>query len=304
MLGMLELRRLRYFLAVAEELNFTRAAARLHIAQPALSRQVRELEKELGVRLLERSTQSTALTEAGLLLRDRGRELCAEADRLWHDMRGFAAGAQGSLSLGYSASTGYETAPALLAHLAERHPGLTVTTRLLPTAEIISGVADGTLDAGLVRCPPPLPHLVRTLVRLERQGVLVHERHPLAARVEVDVTALAGEQVLMHARAANPGHYDAITAVFERAGVTPRLSHRQLFDAAHTPVAQGTAVAVVGESTLPGLPGGLTWRPLTPAAAIEIHLLTRGDSSRPGISHLLRAAAETSRAHGWLRAPG
>jgi DNA-binding transcriptional LysR family regulator len=298
-----ELRRLRYFLAVAEELSFTRAAARLHIAQPALSRQVRELEKELGVQLLERTTQSTALTEAGRLLRDRGRELCAEADRLWRDMRSFAAGAQGSLTLGYSASTGYETAPALLAHLAEHHPGLGVTTRLLPTAEIVTGVADGTLDAGLVRCPPPLPHLVRTLLRLERQGVLTHDRHPLAGSEEVEVAALAHERVLMHAREANPGHYDAITAVFERAGIAPELRHRQLFDAAHTPVAQGSAVSVVGESTLPGLPGGMAWRPLRPPASIEIHLLTRGDTGRPGIGHLLRAAAETSRAHGWLRAP-
>ncbi|MEE4546607.1 LysR substrate-binding domain-containing protein [Streptomyces sp. V4-01] len=298
-----ELRRLRYFLAVAEELNFTRAAARLRIAQPALSRQVRELEKELGVRLLERTTQSTALTEAGRLLRDRGRELCAQADLLWRDMRSFAAGAEGGLTLGYSASTGYGTAPALLAHLAEHHPGLTVTTRLLPTGEIVAGVADGTLDAGLVRCPPPLPHLVRTLLRLERQGVLTHDRHPLAGQDEVEVAALAGERVLMHAREANPGHYDAITAVFERAGINPELRHRQLFDAAHTPVARGSAVSVVGESALPGLPGGLTWRPLHPPAALEIHLLTRGDAGRPGVGHLLRAAAETSRAHGWLRAP-
>lgn len=300
---MLDLRRLRYFLAVAEELNFTRAAARLHVAQPALSRQVRELERELGVQLLERTTQAVALTEAGRELQARGRELCAQADRLWQDIRGFAAGTQGSVSFGYSASTGYQTAPALLAHLADRHPGLTVTTRLLATDEIIAGVTDGSLDAGLVRCPPPLPHLVRTLVRLERQGVLVHDGHRLAGRDEVDVAELADEVVLMHPREANPGHYDAITAIFARAGLTPRLRHRQLFDAAHTPVAQGSAVSVVGESTLPGLPGGLTWRPLSPAAAIELHLLTRGDTTRPGVGHLLRAAAETSRTQGWLRAP-
>ncbi|MCX5536550.1 LysR family transcriptional regulator [Streptomyces sp. NBC_00006] len=303
---MAELRRLRYFLAVAHERNFTRAAERLHIAQPALSRQIRQLEQELGVRLLDRTTQSVEPTEAGRLLMDRGSTLCEEADRLWRDVRGFAAGESGSVSFGYSASTGYETAPTLLAALAEGYPGISTATRLLPTAEILAGVADGTLDAGLVRCPPPTPQLVRTLVRLEPQGVLMAKHHPLAADPDgrVDVAALADETVLVHARSDNPGHYDAITSIFERAGISPRLRERQLsFDASHMPVAQGDAVSVVGESALPGLPAGLVWRLLSPAAAIEIHLLTRGNTERPATTRLLQAASRTARTHGWLRSP-
>ncbi|MFJ4713140.1 LysR family transcriptional regulator [Streptomyces sp. NPDC088785] len=301
---MADLRRLRYFLAVAQERNFTRAAERLHIAQPALSRQVRQLEQELGVRLLDRTTQSVEPTEAGRLLMERGAALCDEADRLWRDVRGYAAGESGSLSFGYSASTGYETAPTLLAALAEAHPGIRTSTRLLPTGEILAGVADGTLDVGLVRCPPPAPQLVRTLVRLEPQGVLMAEGHPLAGRPAVDVAALAGEILLTHARGDNPGHYDAIAGIFERAGVSPRLRERHLsFDAAQMPVAQGDAVSVVGESARPGLPAGLVWRPLSPAAAIEIHLLTRGDTERPATARLLRVASGTARARGWLRSP-
>ncbi|MYT73369.1 MULTISPECIES: LysR substrate-binding domain-containing protein [unclassified Streptomyces] len=303
---MADLRRLRYFLTVAQERSFTRAAEQLHVAQPALSRQIRQLETELGVRLLDRTTQSVQPTEAGRVLMARGSALCEEADRLWQDVRGFAAGESGTLSFGYSASTGYETAPTLLAAFAEAHPGITTSTRLLPTPEILAGVADGTLNAGLVRCPPPTPQLVRTLVRLERQGILMAEHHPLAvgSRDPLDVSALTDETVLLHARADNPGHYDAITEIFVRAGISPRLSERQLsFDAAHMPVARGDAVSVIGESALPGLPAGLVWRPLSPVATLEVHLLTHAGHQQPPTTHLLQATSRTARTRGWLRSP-
>jgi DNA-binding transcriptional LysR family regulator len=298
---MSDLRRLRYFLAVARERNFTRAAEQLHIAQPALSRQIRQLEQGLGVRLLERTTQYVEPTEAGRVLMERGAALCDAADRLWRDVREYAEGEQGTLTLGYSASIGYETAPALLSALAERHPGITADTRLLSTADIIAGVAEGTLDAGLVRCPPPVPALVRTLLRREPQGVLMHQEHRLAELSAVRPGDLAEETLIIHEREANPGHYDAITSILKRADVAPRLQQRQLsFDAAHTPIANGKAVSIVGRSALRSLPAHLVWRPLTPTTTIEIHLLTRGGATTPTVARLLGTASDTARTHGWL----
>lgn len=305
MLAVVELRRLHAFLAVAEERNFTRAAERLLIAQPALSRQIRQLEKEVGVRLFDRTTHSVALTEAGRFLRERAEALVADEERMWRDLQAFATGGHSTLTFGYSAATGYGTAPELLAALATAHPEIKVDTRLLSTVQLLAQVADGTLDAALVRCPPPTPDLVRTRVRLEPQGVLLSRDHRLADRAEVHISELSGERVLLHPREENPGHYDAVTALFTRAGLTPDLLIRAIsFDAEHTPVADGVAVSVMGESVLRSLPAALVWRPLRPAAAIEIHLLTRGRRARPPVALLLRTAAEHAHAAGWLRAAG
>ncbi|MEY9839818.1 LysR substrate-binding domain-containing protein [Streptacidiphilus sp. EB103A] len=304
---MSELRRLRYFLAVAEERNFTRAAERLHIAQPALSRQVRELERELGVELLSRTTHKVEPTEAGLMLLERGPALLDAADSLWRGVRGFADGSLGSISLGYGMSAGYETAPQLLLAMSEEAPGIEVSARVMSFADIVAGVAAGTLDVGLVRCAPPQQELVLTLLRLERQGLIVSRDHPLAkggAAVGVDPAELDGVKLLLHARDHNPGHYDQIMDICARAGAKPEVLVRGLdFDASYTPVASGAAVTIVGETGRVGLPAGLLWLPLLPATTVEIHLITRGPNRSPAIERLLKVAADTARQQGWLQPP-
>ena len=304
---MSELRRLRYFLAVAEERNFTRAAERLHIAQPALSRQVRELERELGVELLSRTTHKVEPTEAGRMLLERGPALLDAADSLWRGVRGFADGSLGSISLGYGMSAGYETAPQLLLAMSEEAPGIEVSARVMSFADIVAGVAAGTLDVGLVRCAPPQQELVLTLLRLERQGLIVSRDHPLAqggAAGGVDPAELDGVKLLLHARDHNPGHYDQIMDICARAGAKPEVLVRGLdFDASYTPVASGAAVTIVGETGRVGLPAGLLWLPLDPAATVEIHLITRGPNRSPAIERLLKVAADTARQQGWLQPP-
>lgn len=156
---MTDLRRLQYFVAVARERNFTRAAERLHVAQPALSRQVKLLERELGVELLHRTTHEFELTEAGEFLLERGPALLAASDELWRSVRTFGTGEHGGVLIAYGGSSSYETAPRLLQALTERHPGIGITTAVKSVGEIVAGLRDGSIGLGLVRCvlrPPSL----------------------------------------------------------------------------------------------------------------------------------------------------
>ncbi len=296
-----QLRRLRYFVAVATERNFTRAAERLHVAQPALSRQVRLLERELGVELLRRTTHEVTLTDAGQFLLERAPGLLNATDDLWRAVKGFAAGERGSVVLGYGTSAGYETAPRLLEAVADEAPGLEIGTRVMATADILDAVGEGALDAGLVRCPPPRDGLEAHVVRHERQGILLRGDHPLAGGASVALAQLDDVTLLLHPREANPGHYDAVLALCRAAGVEPRVLERSAeLDLAQTPVVDGRAVAVVGESSRTVIPAALTWLALSPPAALEVALVVRAHGRSPALERLLAAAHDAAARLGWL----
>ncbi|WP_063837034.1 LysR family transcriptional regulator [Phaeacidiphilus oryzae] len=300
-----ELRSLSYFLAVAEERSFARAAERLHVAQPVVSRQVRELERELGVELLHRSVEDVAPTEAGRLLLERGPVVLSLADSLWRDVQQYADGRLGNISFGYGMSAGYETAPALLQAMSEECPGIEVSARVLASGDIVNGVAHGLLDVGLVRCAPEVEGLRNTLIRLERQGVILGSDHPLAKAAadtgSVDPADLDGVRLLLHTREQNPGHYDAVMGIAERAGAAPEVLVRgQDYDGAYQPVVEGSAVTIVGASGQVGLPGGLVWLPLDPPAAMEVHLITRADERSASVERMLEVARATAARDGWL----
>jgi DNA-binding transcriptional LysR family regulator len=296
-----ELRRLRYFVAVATERNFTRAAERLHVAQPALSRQVRLLERELGVELLRRTTHEVTLTDAGRFLLERAPGVISATDDLWRAVKGFAAGDRGSVVLGYGTSSGYETAPRLLEAITVELPALDVTARVMATGEIFDAVAQGAIDAGLVRCPPARDGLEAHVVRHERQGVLLRRDHPLADAASVHLAQLEDVPLLLHPRDANPGHYDAVLALCRAAGVEPRVLERSAeLDLAQTPVVDGRAVAVVGESSRTVIPAALTWVALSPPAVLEVALLVRAHDRSPALERLLAGARGAAARLGWL----
>ena len=249
----------------------------------------------MGVELLKRSTHAVELTEAGALLLERAPALLAQADELWRDIARLATGERGSITLAYGSSAGYETAPRLLGVLADRLPDLKVITRVLPAPEILAGVADSSLDAGIVRCAPPGPQT--HLLRREPQGVLLPRAHPLAINDTVEIDALAEETLLVHPRAENPGHYDALRAI----SPATRIRERAVaFDLGFTPVQNGEAVAIVGESARPAPGAQLVWRPLAPPATLDIHLLVRALNRTPATTRFLEAAQRIAADLGWL----
>jgi DNA-binding transcriptional LysR family regulator len=262
---------------------------------------VRLLERELGVELLRRTTHEVALTDAGRFLLERAPGVLGVADDLWRGVRAFAAGEQGTVVVGYGTSAGYETAPRLLEALAERLPGLEVDARVMATAAILDAVGDGTIDAGLVRCPPARDGIEARVVRRERQGVLLRRDHALAAGTAVALADLGDAAVLLHPRAANPGHYDAVLALCRAAGVEPRVLERSAaLDLAQTPVVEGRAVAIVGESSRTVVPPELTWVALRPPAALDVALVARARDRSPALERLLATAADAAAALGWL----
>jgi DNA-binding transcriptional LysR family regulator len=286
-------RRLTYFLAVAREGSFSRAADVLHVAQPALSRQVAQLEAELGVRLLERGPAGVTVTDAGALLLERGAELERDAGALADAVRGFGDGRRGRVVLGYSTSVGYGTAPAVIAALRAALPDADVAPLLLPTPELAGAVVRGPLDLALVRCaePPPGGGVAAVVVRREALGVLMAPEHPLTRRTDAALTLsdLRELPLSLHERSANPAHHDLLVGACVAAGFTPRVVPPATpFDPAYGALADGETVTLAGESAREAVPGGLVWRPLHGAPRVDISLLTRAGDVAP----LARRAAE------------
>lgn len=222
----MELRHLRYFVAVAETLSFTRAAERLHIGQPPLSMQIRDLEEELGARLFERSRRKVALTEAGLRFLEHARAILERAARAAEEARRAAAGELGELRVGFTSSLPYsEMLPALLSGFRRRHPEVHLQLRELFTAAQFAALAEGELDVGLVRvgaqgAPPGI-----ALQELGRDPlcVVVHASHALAQRAAISFAELAEEGFITFPRGAGTGLPDLLQTLAGAAGFMPKI---------------------------------------------------------------------------------
>lgn len=257
-----ELRRLRYAVAVADELNFTRAAERLGVSQQVLSEQIRRLEDELGLQVFDRTTRQVRVTSHGRQILDEARAVVGAADALRDRARRLASAQAGVVRLGYSRSTAFDTAP-LVSAVTEARPELRVEVREVPSRQLPQSVRDGDVDVALSRWADDTDQLFAHTLRRLRSGVILRAGDALAGRAEVALGDLAGRSLVMHRREDAPARHDATLAACAEAGVEPEIVTSRLpFDPLFTDVAEGRGVQIASESIRGALPAGLTWVPL------------------------------------------
>jgi LysR family transcriptional regulator, benzoate and cis,cis-muconate-responsive activator of ben and cat genes len=289
-----ELRHLRYFIAVAEELNFSRAAERLHMAQPPLSVAIRQLEQELGTDLLMRTTRDVRLTGAGRAFLEGARRTLAELERSIVDAQRAAAGELGSLRLAFSWSARFETLPALGQALRARHPDVELVTEEMWNARMPAALRSGTVDVAISICPERDSELAYQPIRRERIVALVAATHPLAGKGGVSLNALADDGFVLFPRQLAPRLFDVIVALCRRAGFEPKIRTESFHTGWDTGVlADVGVVALVPESVTRELPAGVAALRLSePDEELETAILWRRDDTS-AVAAAFREVART-----------
>jgi DNA-binding transcriptional LysR family regulator len=295
-----ELRHLRYFVAVAEELHFGRAAARLGIAQPPLSQQIRRLEARLGVELLHRSRRHVELTDAGVRLLDEARDLLAHASRVEEAMRQVEAGTTGTIRMGFVGSAAHEVLPSLLRRFRERYPDAVVAPSEASTTEQVEAIGAGALDAGIVRMPIAAPDIATLRLVEEPLVIALPDFHRLAARSRLPLAALAGEPFVLWARHLNPLFHDEVLSACLDAGFRPNVVQ----EAGEMPtivslVAAGLGVSLVPESMERVRREGVAYVPVKGRAVrITLALAWRAECATPLVRNLVAVARTAYRRRG------
>lgn len=282
------LRHLRYFVTVAEEKHFGRAADRLHMAQPPLSQQIRRLEAEVGTPLFTRTTRRVDLTPAGTAYLERAKVILATVDVAADEARRIAAGAVGHVSIGCIGSATYSLLPALSRRLAEEMPGVEFAFRgEMLVADQIDALREGTIEFALLRPPVADGGLTVTTLRHDRLVAAVPADHPLATRRRIQVRDLADQDLIVYSAGRRSAMYDVVRRLFADVHQAPRIRHEVgETSTLITLVAGGRGVAVVPEPVSALALAGVAYVPLTPMrTTVELAVAHRADMAEP---HLLR----------------
>ncbi len=263
----MELRHLRYFVAVAAELNFTKAAEKLFVAQPALSTQIADLERELGVRLFLRNTRMVQLTAAGRAFLEDARSLLAAAENARERALRVARGEAGKLSIGFFAAPTMFFLPELIRSYRLTHPKVTIRMHELTPDKQLTAFAREELDLGFTRVlPPGHAYLAEQVLFCERFLAVLAETHPLAGRKRLRLAELADSPFVLLDRAVTVGLYDQVIAACRAAGFSPLVAHSpDLMATVLTMVAAEQGVSIVPEGVRNLRTRQVAYVPIAPA---------------------------------------
>ena len=290
----MELRHLRYFVAVAEELHFGRAAERLFMAQPPLSQQIQQLERELGVTLFQRTSRRVQLTPAGEAFLPESRQVLAGVETATQAARRAATGEIGRLGIGFAASATYDLLPAVLHDFRERFPEIALSLQELNAAEQTQALHDRRIQVGFAR-----PYVETSKVRVEavlREPFLVAlpESHPLARQTDLALSQLADELFVSFPEQPPPSYAQAVRRVCETAGFTPRVVQEvREMQTAISLVAAGLGIALLPASVRHLHRDGVAYCALRePAPRTELAVVSRQDDPSPVLQNFLAVVRE------------
>ena len=292
---MIELRQLRYFLAVADELHFGRAAERLGIAQPPLSQQIRKLERTLGVALFWRSKRRVELSEAGRVLADEARHVLAAADQAAIAAQRAGRGEAGNLRIGYTTGcTFIQTVVDLLRRYREEHPGVVLSLAEMHTTGQLDALSAGRIDLAFIRSRLPDPDQEFTSFEILQEPLIaaLPLGHPAAGDEAVPLGRLALEPFVLFPRVVGTGVFDTIITACHEAGFTPRVvQEAPQFTSIIGLVSAGFGVALIPSALSRIRLDGVVYRPLlgTDAAAPVVLVRRRRDASA-AVAAFVRAA--------------
>src|SRR6476620_6226840 len=305
----LEPRLLRYSLAVAEELHFGRAAARLYIAQPSLSNQIHKLERTLGTDLFVRTSRHVELTTAGRALLEEAPVALAALERAAERARLAGAGISGTVRLGYAPMAGFETLAAIVGAVEHDSPNVTVIASELFSAEVPGRVLAGELDLGLALHPEPMRGVRAEPLRNEPHVLLVSRRHRLAGADPIPLADLANETLLLFPRELAPAYYDRIIAACEQAGFQPRVEvfadppPQAMLARLQAGREVGLPPASLGLHAAAAEPGLIARRIVEPEIVAEWSILWAERAQSAAITRFLESARRCAEENGWLPSP-
>jgi DNA-binding transcriptional LysR family regulator len=284
-----ELRQLRYFVAVAEELNFTRAARRMHLVQQALSGAISQFEHQLGVQLFARTTRRVELTDAGTALLPHAREALAAADRAVSALVDVVAGRTGRLRLGLAMTSGLPLTPVLLRELDDDRPDIELTVRHFDLRDPSGGLADGTSDVAIVRPPLALPDLCMIELAREPRYAVLGSTHPLATEPDLRLDQLVDEP--WAEIDADPAWRDHWLGAEQRSRPSPVgplcSSIDDVFETARS--LRGTALVPESIATAQHW-AELSFVPVVDVPPSSVVVAWRGDDRRPLVQHFVALA--------------